>query len=231
MKINKKIQKGFTLPEVLITLIVIGIIAAITIMIINSNIRKAEVESKLKQNYAIFNNALIQATIEHGAVDSWSIYKDKGASTLTEKEFTETYLIPYIKVLKPMKRTNLKNLGYKNSFKLPNGNYHQFFTISRDMDVFFLNNGTFVTTLYNGQKNGLIIDMDINGQNGPNMVGKDTFAFYIDFNDKNPRVWGFGITLYSPNTLKTNCASSGDYCSSLIQQNGWKIPKDYPVKI
>ena len=28
-----------------------------------------------------------------------------------------------------------------------------------------------------------------------------------------------------------SCANSGYYCTAMIKNNGWKIPKDYPLKL
>ena len=226
-----KNKKGFTLPEILITVVVIGIIAAITINIINTNVRKAEIESKLKQNYAIFNNALTQATIDNGAIDSWPIFREKGSSTLTEKEFLEKYIIPNIKLIKPLEQTSLKELGYSRVFKQPNGSNDTNFPYTANFNVLSLNNGTIIFPIYYGNKDGLVIPMDINGIKGPNVFGKDAFAFYIDFNDFTPRVWGFGATLAGASGNINNCKTYGQYCATLIQAAGWKIPKDYPVKI
>ena len=43
-----KINEGFTLSEVLITLVIIGIIAAVTVPVIMANYKKAETAAKLK---------------------------------------------------------------------------------------------------------------------------------------------------------------------------------------
>jgi len=53
----KKI-KAFTFAEVLITLVIIGVIAAITVPICIENYRRVSVPAKLKKFYSNMNNAL-----------------------------------------------------------------------------------------------------------------------------------------------------------------------------
>ena len=61
----KKI-KSFTLAEVLITLVVIGIIAAITIPVVMANHKRTETASKLKKFYSTMSEAIKLSEIENG---------------------------------------------------------------------------------------------------------------------------------------------------------------------
>ena len=101
-----KIKKGFTLPEILITIVVIGIIAAITINIINTNVRKAEIETKLKKAVSILNSALYKATIDFGPPDQWIEIRN----SQNYEEIATKYLAPYIMTLKPIEKTTLQGL-------------------------------------------------------------------------------------------------------------------------
>lgn len=56
MKIN--MRKGFTLAEVLVTLGIIGIGAALTLPTLITKHRKVEVVTKLENFYSIFNQAV-----------------------------------------------------------------------------------------------------------------------------------------------------------------------------
>ncbi len=58
--------KAFTLSEVLITLVIIGIIAAITVPNIIQSSQNKEFHSKLKKNMAVLDEALRLAQIEEG---------------------------------------------------------------------------------------------------------------------------------------------------------------------
>lgn len=66
MKIFKK-SLAFTLAEVLITIGVIGVVAAITIPSLITKSRKVMVENRLKDTYSILANATRLAEGEFGA--------------------------------------------------------------------------------------------------------------------------------------------------------------------
>ena len=59
-------RAAFTLAEVLITLGIIGVVAALTIPILISNYRKQVTETKLKQTYSILSNATSKLIAETG---------------------------------------------------------------------------------------------------------------------------------------------------------------------
>ena len=53
-------QNGFTLAETLITIGIIGIIAAITLPIIIANKRAIELETALKKNTSVFSKQFLE---------------------------------------------------------------------------------------------------------------------------------------------------------------------------
>lgn len=64
---------GFTLAEVLITLGIIGIVAAMTLPAIVSKYQEKVLVERLKQTYSIFSQAYLRAVQENGPADSWDI--------------------------------------------------------------------------------------------------------------------------------------------------------------
>ena len=64
-------KKGFTLAEVLITLGIIGVVAAMTIPSLLQNHRKKVVETKLKKFYSTINEAVKLAEVEFGPAKDW----------------------------------------------------------------------------------------------------------------------------------------------------------------
>ena len=59
-------KKGFTLAEVLITIGIIGVVAALTLPVLIANYRKNVVVERLKKFYTVMNQAVLQATEEYG---------------------------------------------------------------------------------------------------------------------------------------------------------------------
>ena len=65
------IRKAFTLAEVLITLTIIGIIAAITIPNLMQSWKKHQVEVGVKEAYALLSNAIKMSETENGLATEW----------------------------------------------------------------------------------------------------------------------------------------------------------------
>ena len=101
-------QKGFTLAEVLITLGIIGIVAALTIPTLVQRYTNKVVEVRLIQFYSSINEAVRLSEIENGDKKFW--FKDlEGAtpdkdgnlpSTSDAEEWFKEYLAPYMKISK-----------------------------------------------------------------------------------------------------------------------------------
>ena len=63
---NKTIKSGFTLAEMLITLAIIGVLAAMTIPALINNTHKAENVVALKKAYETLNQAFYALKAENG---------------------------------------------------------------------------------------------------------------------------------------------------------------------
>lgn len=108
-KLKKFSKEAFTLAEVLITLGIIGIVAAITIPALIQKNNNRVVETRLKKFYSSINQAILMSEVDYGDKKYW--YQDvKGAeldkdgnpiagSSNAEKWFNK-YLAPYMKIIK-----------------------------------------------------------------------------------------------------------------------------------
>ncbi len=85
-------KNGFSLAEVLITLGIIGVVAAITIPSLISNARKSAIESQLKKSYASITNVIRLAEIDNGSMDSWPTGAEMDVDL-----FWKTYFLPYFR--------------------------------------------------------------------------------------------------------------------------------------
>lgn len=92
--LNFKRKYGFTLAEVLITLGIIGVVAAITIPALISNYQKIVFANKLKVFYARITTAQKTIEDEFGSVKSWEFppYTDKENCILTNREIVRRYV-------------------------------------------------------------------------------------------------------------------------------------------
>ena len=241
-----KKNKGFTLSEVLITLTVIGIIAAITINIIATNSRRTEIETKLKRTVSILNSAMYRATIDYGQASNWPEIRDQES----HRAFMEKYIAPYLITLKPLQDANLKSIGYTKVIKIPNGgNFSKASSITENYPIIILNDGSTLINSYETYGQFAYI-FDTNGAKGPNVTGRDVFVVAIDISAEEPfarmlaaknPVWDNKTGQYTyPSdvtesnkleNVKSRCASGGEFCGYLIERNSFKIPNDYPIKI
>ncbi len=70
----KKFQKAFTLAEVLITLGIIGIVAAMTLPVLIQKNNNRVVETRLMKFYSAINQAVKMAETDYGEKSYW--YED-----------------------------------------------------------------------------------------------------------------------------------------------------------
>lgn len=203
---------GFTLAEVLITLGVIGVVAAITMPTLIQNHRKHEVETKLKKVYSMVNQAIKLSEVEYGDISGWNDYSDSMVTIEERVEMFNKYIGKNMQILKTEKAED-----------------NAYIYLS-DGSILNLRHGTTIYYLINKK-----------AKNKP-VPGANQFMFRFTVNEHtNNGVRGFEPymfnwlgtkdDLYHASDGVYGCAdSSGNFCTKLIQYNGWKIPKDYPVK-
>ena len=237
-------NKGFTLAEVLITLGIIGIVAAITIPGLISNYQKKQTVTKLEKVYSILNQAIKLSEEEFDSIESWD-------RDLPAVEFFNKYFRPHMNV------SAVAKLGeYKNTpkYKRLNGTVENSFTLfNDDANLITLNDGCLLfldSSSYTISELGrnpatLVIGIDVNGFSHPNVIGKDFFLFQIiiDYNGKfnPPKVVPYGAynTSDKPfgeykreNTKEGSYACTkagrGQFCAALIMMDNWQISNDYP---
>ena len=238
---------AFTLAEVLITLGIIGVVAAITIPTLVQNYRRHVVANKLKTDISILQQALLRSISDNGTPDTWEIGDGDG-------DTFDIYFKPYIKVLKEgtmgfyVKDTyNQENAGlaWRKTYKLSNGTIVTF-RAGAVSAVGFNRRGRF-EILISEKKNTFYIGKD-KLPYSQYIYGKDIFAFNFIINEDDRKFYITSISDYPkdylllckkpPEYLKEICLNgsggrgytSGIGCSALLECNGWEFPKDYPIK-
>lgn len=222
-------KAGFTLAEVLITLGIIGVVAAITIPGLMTHFQQEQTVTKLKKAISVINQAYRLSYDDVGEPES--------AFDLGAKEYFKTYWAPYIKVLSYCKTP--KSCGYKSSFpwKYPDGTEVSIQLIAPTArTTFYSMDGVLyviLTTMGNMTRPNYDIYIDINGGNGPNIMGRDVFILTrVQKDGGGVRPLGYTLTNEQINNAcsKSNRGSGTGYCAEKILRTGWKIDKDYPWK-
>ncbi len=252
----KKINKAFTLAEVLITLGIIGVVAAMTLPLLIQEYRKNVVENRLKQTYSQLSQVFKLAENEHGEMYNWvdelSTRINVSKSTSEMAPFINEYIMPYLSGAKFNEdKPPIRELGFTNGIKTPDG--ADFLPANAGVYSVQLPNGVILLfSAISGNVNnndkifiGLNIVACLKGGNKQATLGKDVFSFELNFN--NSKLGTFNCQRYivnSDNKLvceiendrdvildKCSTGNSARMCSTLIQMDGWHILKDYPHKL
>ena len=251
----KKIR-AFTLSESLITLMVIGVVAALTIPALMQTYKKHATEVTLKKTYSTMVNAIKMAEVDYGDPETWEI--DCSDDAAKDKSLTDKYLLPYLKMaMDSNSSSTADSLNY--SVYNPKTGEEVFGFNSRYGEqrntAFCLNDGVCILPEGISAENGFLIAskqeqdkgyyerlfhfwIDVNGPKAPNAIGKDIFAFYVYKNLDSgstyvgPAEQWRGISQEKITENEEMCITGSDAgrCTSLIFQNGtFKIPDDYPL--
>ena len=159
-------HKGYTLAEVLITLVIIGIIAAMTIPSVIANHRRQEVATMLKKSYMTISQAINRSIIDNGFPDTWT-FPGTGNEKLIN--YAQTYILPY---LQTVKICTPPDTCFPMTYSPIDGAAAYSGTTSVTA---ILADGTAIGIfLYGDAYSGITVD--INGDKGPNTFGRDTFT-------------------------------------------------------
>ncbi len=226
------------MAETLITLAIIGIVAALTIPSVVRNYQKQQTVTKLKKVYSALSNTTNLAIADNGPIAGWEVKNnDEGGIGQGSIDFANRYLIPYLKVSKNCKNDS----GSGCIFWDTSLNTTLVHSLSPDWARFFLNDGTFIAinTTINETYTRAMIAVDLNGQKKPNRNGKDIFYFnYYTNNNFRPQLNG----KFTPDALPEadreallnygsyccNKEKTGHWCAALIMKDSWQISDDYP---
>lgn len=245
MKQNKlfNYKNAFTIAEILITLGIIGVVAAYTIPTLMNNYQKTQYIVGLQKGYSTVNQALKQMAADYGCVN------DLKCTGLFTGEYWQAQtklgdeLVKHFKIIK-----NCKNVQGQGCFaskivinydgSLTNGyadisdnyNYTYKFITNDGMSIGTQNSAT--NCGYNGggasgpmnQQCGYVI-IDVNGPKGPNYMGRDVFMFFIT-NGKGALLYPQGGVYvgggwWKSNNLCTETNKDGYSCSGRILEESW----------
>ena len=233
---NMKKRNGFTLAEVLITLAIIGVVAALVAPALNNAVQKNKVGPTLSKFVSTIENAneqlladseddLLSSSVHTGAeylqrmakFIKGSVSADNASSFATVDAGGNAYSFGAHPVFK---------FGKDEAFSVSYGNP---------------SNNANADTSYKGQVAVILYDM--NGfETRPNKLGKDLFLFLMDNNGTIIPKGGKqqkeaytsdnagqeeGTTYDWQGTCDKTKISTGDNCAGSIADNGWKVIYKY----
>ncbi len=233
--------QAFTLAEVLITLAIIGVVAALTIPTLVSNYQKTQYVTQLKKFYSTFNNGMKTYMASMGCDDMRCTEFFKGATSDAEWQTRFKTEIP--KIFRNLTIYTQDNYSEFNSLNYPSikalgGEYaNPGISIGGAPYTFITADGQFVAIIDNYPGNcdqmpnadsklrnfcSNVVFVDVNGPKGPNISGRDAFGFYLGNDGLLYPYSGYDMgTLYgAPDSIwKLDSTACGTPGSSKIDDN------------
>ena len=222
-------KNAFTLAEVLITLGIIGVVAAMTLPTLVQNNQNKELQTGVKKAYSVLGQALNMYQAEYG---------ERITSQNTDVHTLKPALKKYLKVVKDCglgfddaEKACIKNFGdaEKDSTTYKN------FTGSNSINLTYFDDGQLILPdgsfiLIENQIIGKIyLIVDVNGYlKRPNRLGKDLFMFQIDSKGVLRPMGTEGTDYYDKNdkycSSTSNDKMNGAGCTykALIDDDFWK---------
>ena len=216
-----KSKIAFTLAEALITLGIIGVVAAMTMPTLITKYQKHVAINRAKQVYSELSQVLQLARVKYGDMDSWEI---------TSYDAATKYIVDFYKGLtvckKPGEPQN-SDCGMGMSSAAP------IYATARGEGLSFS-----VGSSGNIFGDAIFILVDTDGGKGKNRLGTDVFYFEMKNNRLTSFAWKDDITreelkdgYYSDVFGQTfACKEDGNRhaCTSLLMLDGWEMKDDYP---
>ena len=221
---------AFTLAEVLITLGIIGVVAALTMPALIQQQHKLVVETRLKKFYSVINQAITMSEKDNGDKLYWT--------PSDSDDLWNSYLKKYIKYVKE------EDYYYGRPRKV----------------VYFADGSVVVVDVYySTNADGSVNEKTTGGHflffpfakdfkptlsetEFANLYSKKLFSFGFWPNTEGD-IWkqhyNKGVEPYKvrwdgdADKLKEKCYDGTElqWCTAVIQYNNWKIPKDYPYRL
>ena len=218
MQIFKK--RAFTLAEVLVTLGIIGVVSAMTIPTLMRNHQRLVYVTQLKKVYSMLSQAVDNALQKENLVSL-----DESNYQYTNPNGAESFLTRYLKVVNNCKATLTPCFAEK--YRTLDG---ENFILGTPEVAVTLADGTSINVIWNGLEYDsgsdpdhgyLALQVDINGQEGPNVVGRD--LFYMELYSDGKVSEGYHLKERAENSCGDNWGGYGGGCLTQIINAGWKM--------
>ena len=203
-------KAAFTLAEVLITLGIIGVVAALTLPSLIQNYHEKQRVTQLKKAYSVMQNAFLMAQEEYGDVTDWGLTitntgeKDDDGNDILDNSGTENVMNILMKYVEKSKIPQNSYIGYVESIDGRQAFWP--WEVSADK-YFYLKDGTMVTM-------GWISSLDCNGDyQGKKIACSD---FWIVFPKKSKMKIGVDVFnfIFTKEGFKPNSTTSGAKCNA-----------------
>ena len=215
---------AFTLTELLLSLTIVGVLAVLTVPILMNNFQNRLFATQIKNFSAEIEQFAQDQLITHKTRDLFDTDFGEPSKLLTDGHFSIVKICTANKSFTNCWKTQATGKD-KVTYKFLNGG-KLLDTWSNCAPTIILKNG--VMFCYGMMDNNLRFVVDVNGNDKPNIVGRDIFAFYltskghvVDYS----HIMNEDINLDEKiKKCKTNSGSRGTaMCFGALVDNGWKM--------
>lgn len=215
------------MAEVLITLGIIGVVAALTIPTLISKHRAEVTMTKLKKFYSSMAQAQIMSINDNGDVSTWDFVQSGGVSNneIVLNWFNK-YWKPYLNAVEIIDRKVLKDdevLDGGIAVKMSDGS----------IAVFSAFAGGYMHIYLYTDPQALYDNTGVQGKNvflfGFNQGNATNFEVYGQHDSRWSDVEQLKYNSWG-GCYKENTSNGHPLCTRLLQINGWKVPDDYPYR-
>lgn len=226
-------KRGYTLAEILIALVVIGIIASMTIPVLLQKIEKKDLESRFIKANSVLKQTIARAEATEGNFTNWD--------WITSDKIFFEYFTPYLSVTTICKPNEI-GCGEEVKYKYLNNNLAPSNVFPQNLTRFITNDGAkwFIGVNANCVQKGeycAMIRVDVNGDAPPNIYGRDLFTFFMlpYTNEVKPEgLYEFplayddekGWISYEKQEIEADCNTKnggGTLCGAKIILDGYKM--------
>ncbi len=211
-------RAAFTLAEVLVTLGIIGVVSAMTVPTLMQNYQRQSYVTQLHKTYNEFSQALLRYQTDRNAINL-------SEAGLTSQDAVNNFITTYFK---NVKECDAMNNCFASSYKGLDGSTIDNYKV--DVKSYVLASGVSIRPYYLKSGAKLVnIGIDINGQKGPNIGGRDLFWFYV-YNNGVIDDYPIDANTVAPMTsaerdtqFTTYCNSTADGCFGKILNDNWQM--------
>lgn len=230
-------KKAFTLAEVLIAITILGVIAAISMPAIMTNIDKNTWANGLKINMSVLNNGFKQMMAQEGVEDLrdtslWAQNVSKEVNTSNTE--INSAMKKHFKIEKIASNWPVKSYKLDKKTAYSNTSIRYYLGNSATINVRFLYDASYndcaATQLFCHPVAEIILD--VNGDKRPNVIGKDIYFLLLGENGNIYPFGGDAAANYSSSYKRWNTTSGcsgkqpttdGTYCAGRVADENFSI--------
>ena len=201
---SKIMKKGFTLAEILITLGIVGVVAALTLPGVVMSYQKKVYVAQLQRIYNQFVNG------------TKAVMAENGLDSLKEADSNLKKASTFLNKIVTVSRTGSASSVMASNYKSLNSDKDIPFKMAEGACV-VVDTGASIC-MENMQASGYaVVYLDLNGQSKPNVIGRDFFNLVIEPSGKIQAVHG------SKECKEGGSLYAGNYCLGTVRGENWTM--------